>query len=111
MHTGLAVADGTLALLLIVAGIGLCMLRPWSRVLGLMVAALQLLSTAAAVALAILELKEQQDLPEGGAGLHQRTQAIGFFFGQTIAAIFPIVLLILCARRSTREALSKGGIR
>jgi hypothetical protein len=99
-------ADGALALLLIVAGVGLVLLRRWGRPMAVAVALMQLISSIGAIAMIFRMAANAPEL-SGEASLQQATTTVAAVIGQLIGAIFPLVLLIVCVRRSTAAALEQ----
>jgi hypothetical protein len=106
-HYALMITDGLAAILLLVSGIGLIMLHRWSRGLAIVVAVMQLLSSVATIAYMMVNAAQAPELP-GELGMRQATSVIAGVIGQLISTIFPIVLLAICARRSTAEALARA---
>jgi hypothetical protein len=96
--------DALLAVALLVVGGGLLARQLWSRSLGIVVAILQILSSAAGLAYLIVTSLQAPELP--GQDQMMRTAAeIGGAVGLVIGAIFPIILLIILSKRSTKAAL------
>jgi len=99
------IADGILAGLLLVAGVGLIMMRRWGRRLGIAVALLQVASAVGGVVFAAMAIA-QLPTATGPESARQTAGAIGAVIGQLLGAVFPAVLLMILARRSTAEAFA-----
>ena len=97
-------ADAALAALLILTGIGLLMLKRWSRVLGIPVAALQILSSLAAIAI-IVAAMATAPAENGPDSMTVVTFNVAAVVAKVLSAIFPAVLLFILAKRSTRGVL------
>ena len=97
-------ADALLAFGLLVAGIGLLWMRRWARNLGMGIAALQLLSSLGGITSILLSFNRitQQSGPNSMPAL---AGGIGAVIVQILGMIFPLVLLIILARRNTAEAM------
>jgi hypothetical protein len=101
-----ALADATLAAALVVTGVGLLMLKRWSRPLGISVAALQILSSLAGAILVIATMAKAPaaDGPDSMTIVTFNVAAVVIKF---LTMIFPAVLLFILAKRSTAEALNE----
>ena len=99
-------ADATLAALLVVTGIGLLMLKRWSRSLGIPVAALQILSSLAAATIIIASMAKAPE-ESGPDSMTIVTFNVAAVVIKLLTAIFPAVLLFILMKRSTGEALSE----
>ena len=95
--------DLLLAGVLMIAGIGLLLVKSWGRKLALLVAALQTASSIGTIVYMSLDFAHQ----EIGSGAESQmiiASAIGAIVGQVIGMILPVVILIVLARPSVREA-------
>jgi hypothetical protein len=99
------IADGALAAALMLVGILLLLRKPASRSLGMIVAALQILSTLAAIVVLIA----RTDPGEGPESMTIIAASTGAVIFHLITIIFPAVLLVILAKRSTAEVL--GGAK
>ncbi len=98
-------ADALMAFALAIIGIGLLMMRQWARRGGIVVAALQVLSSLIQLVVAITMMA---DLPEGTGqeAVLGRVGAISAVFGVILGMIFPTILLLLLARKTTADAMA-----
>ena len=96
-------ADGFLAVLLMIAGIGLLRVRKWGRLLGIVAALLQVLSSIAGTVVAAIALGRVPagSGPESG---HAVAAGIGVVITQFLTGIFPAILLFILVRRGTAYA-------
>jgi hypothetical protein len=101
-----ALADATLAAALVVTGVGLLMLKRWSRPLGISVAALQILSSLAGAILVIATMAKAP-AADGPDSLTIVTFNVAAVVIKFLTMIFPAVLLFILAKRSTAEALNE----
>jgi hypothetical protein len=98
-------ADTALAAALVVVGIGLILTRRWSRTLGLLVAALQLLSTIGNFVVIIMTMFQAPEI-EGAEGVRQSANHLAAAVGTLLGGVLPLVMLLVLSRRSTVEALA-----
>jgi hypothetical protein len=97
-------ADALLAVLLIIVGAGLLGMQRWSRTLGILIAALQILSSIGSLIVLIVQSVNAPELP-GEDQMMMTAARIGAGVGHLLGAIFPVVLLIILSKRSTGEAM------
>ena len=103
-----AAGDLLLAILLIATGIGLTVIRPWGRLLGILVAGLQVLSSIGAIAMtvtSVVRLHREVIGPDSGSVMAGAFAAI---VTQLLGIVFPLVLLILLLRRRTAESIARA---
>jgi len=93
-------ADGILAVLLMITGIGLLLLRRWGRKLGIAVSLLQLFSSVAGIVVAIIAIS-QAPPATGQESAKAAVAGVGAILGQVISAIFPLILFLILVRRGT----------
>lgn len=96
--------DALLAILLIVVGAGIIGMRLWSRSLGIVVAALQLTSSIAALVYLIVTSVRAPEVA-GEQAMFLTAQRIGAGFGEVLGAVFPVVLLVILLKKTTKDAL------
>jgi len=99
-----ALADAALGVALIVTGVGLLMLKRWSRSIGIPVAALQILSSLGAAAMVIVTMAADP-APDGPESMTVVTANVASIVFKLLTAVFPAVLLFILMKRSTREVL------
>ncbi len=106
-HAAWNVGNAALAICLILTGVGLVMLRPWARSLAICVAILQVLSSVGAM-IGVIVSVIRSAVPGEPLSTEQVAIMFGGILGETIGMIFPLVLLVVCVRRTTAEALRRA---
>ncbi len=96
--------DAVLAILLIVVGAGIIGMRLWSQSLGIIVGVLQVISSIAALVYLIVTSIRAPEVA-GEQAVMLTTARIGAGFGEVLGAVFPIVLLAILLKRTTKDAL------
>jgi hypothetical protein len=98
--------DALLAIALIVVGAGLVGMHLWSRGFGIVVAALQIVSSVASLVYLIVTSVRAPEAP-GEQAMIETAARIGAGAGVVVGAIFPIVLLVILFKRSTADAMRR----
>lgn len=109
--------EGVLALLMIVSGVGLLLLRPWGRLLALVYAVLSILNTVVYLPwyLAVVAPQVVAFARELSATGGEQAQAMGLalpfiYIGLPVAAslsvLYPILVLVILSRRRVRAAFA-----
>jgi hypothetical protein len=102
-----AIADAALGAALIVTGIGLLMLKRWSRSMGIPVAVLQILSSLGAAGMVIATMASDPAAPDGPESMTVITLNIASIVFKLLTAVFPAVLLFILMKRSTKDTLAR----
>jgi hypothetical protein len=99
-------ADSLLAAALIATGVGLLMLKRWSRPLGLVVGTLQVASGLGAIAGSIWSAQSWEE-----SGPSDRMIPIvalpAAVIWHLLGMVLPVVLIVILSRKGTREVLSR----
>jgi hypothetical protein len=97
---------------LLVAGIGLLLLKPWARTLTIVYAVYAILGGILGLAMNYIYLVQpimEKPAGRGPEAAAEKVGAIGGTFGGCIGFIYPIVLLVFMARSDVKAAFRPAG--
>lgn len=98
------IGDAVLAGGLVLSGIGLLTLKPWSRPMGVVIGALQVLSSLAAAGMIVATMSNQPETSGPGSTTVIAVN-VGAILFKLLTAVFPAIVVLVLARRSSADAL------